>query len=327
MRRSFPKSDRTQPCDLCEGSDFRRVADRDRDGRSLGTCVCEQCGLVAHERIPEARDLAAYYAREYRRDYHGEFVPSPRRVLREWQRGRRMVRRLRPHLPPGARVFEIGAGMGCTVKNLELAGYQAGGIEPGEGFLQFANQHLHARIEAGELADVRAEGEFDAVLLIHVLEHLRSPREALARMRRMLRPDGLLVIEVPNVAAPHASPGKLFHFAHIYNFTPRTLEALANVTGFAVRQWLSKPEDKAMVALLELAEIPTTEIARSEIPIPLRFDPTSYDQAVAALTRFTPASYVLRWSYLRERLARMLQQQAERILARHRVARILRRLT
>jgi ubiquinone/menaquinone biosynthesis C-methylase UbiE len=42
------------------------------------------------------------------------------------------------------------------------------------------------------------DGEFDAVLSIETLEHVRSEQQLLSEIHRVLRPDGMLVLSVPN---------------------------------------------------------------------------------------------------------------------------------
>ena len=130
-------SARHAPCDLCERTHFDLVSSHDRRGRELATVVCRTCGLISHERIPSDDELADYYRQQYRADYHGEFTPSAYRVVREWNRGRELLRLLGPFLQPRATVFEVGSGIGCTVKNFECAGYDALGVEPGTAFAHF----------------------------------------------------------------------------------------------------------------------------------------------------------------------------------------------
>jgi len=146
--------EREQPCDLCLGKCFEIISRRDRRGNDLTTVVCTRCGLVSHLRIPTDEELADYYGKAYRRDYHGEIAPSARRVIRAWNTGQGIFRRVHTFLQPGDRVFEVGAGIGCTVKAFELAGFDASGIEPGEGFHAFSRRRLHARIENKMLGQV-----------------------------------------------------------------------------------------------------------------------------------------------------------------------------
>jgi len=91
----------------------------------------------------------------------------------------------------------------------------------------------HERLEEVPLRD----GSFDVARFSHTLEHLPSPRRALERAHRVLRPEGRLFIEVPNAASLDR---RIFgrHWAgwrlpqHLYHFTPETLARLLVCTGF-----------------------------------------------------------------------------------------------
>lgn len=274
-------------CDLCDHEEFEEMSRRDRLGKPLSTVVCKHCGLVSHARIPTCEELCEYYTNEYRREYHGEYRPAAHRVVREWNRGQRLVEQLRSKIPAGQRVFEVGSGIGCTVMNFALAGYDASGVEPGEGFRKFSTDTLHANVIAGFLNQVPARQQFDAVLLVHVLEHLPSPTQALTQIRGLLREGGKLYIEVPNFACPHAAPGKQFHFAHIYNYTPATLRMCAAKTGFKINHVYSDPFDRNTCFLLEACQ-----------DAKLRIEPQSYAQSLAAQRRYSTLTYHLRWEYL-----------------------------
>lgn len=276
--------------------------------------MCRSCGLVSHETIPSAAELNAYYEQKYRHEYHGELVPSARRVLREWKRAEPLARRLRRHLQPGASVFEVGAGIGCLVKQLQMAGYQAAGIEPGRGFQRYSQEQLRAPVSYGFLHDVPAESQFDAVLLVHVLEHFRSPAAALHQVRQLLRPGGVLYVEVPDFGAPHAAPARLFHTAHIYNFTHDTLTMLVSRCGFAVEHVFQTVDEKCVRLLVRRTESPAFHV-----------HPDSYARTVAAYTRYNGLTYHLRPQYVGQRLRNLAWQAAARPWARLRVSRLLAR--
>ena len=313
MSANPPPFTRTTPCDLCGSSDFALLAERDRRGQALPTVICRVCGLVVHAEIPSDDELEAYYRRQYRLDYHGEYIPSAHRVVREWRRGRRLVRLLKPLLGHDDEVWEIGCGIGCTVSNFQCAGFRAKGIEPGDGFRRFAVEKLEVDARGGRLADLPHQPLCDVVLLVHVLEHLPSPSQALMHVRALLRGGGKCYLEVPNAGAPHAAPGKIFHFAHLYNFTPDTLGMLAAKAGFRVQRWLSAEHDKNLRVLLAAQNRTGWHV-----------DPESYGRAVRAITGSGWLHYHLRWAYIRERLPTLCGHRLDHILARRRMEKILR---
>ncbi len=299
-------------CDLCGESQFEPLCDHDRKGQPLATVVCKTCGLVAHGHVPTCEELAQYYAEKYRHEYNGENTPAPYRVVREWRRGRELLKRMQDDLPPGGRVLEVGSGIGCTVMNFCLAGFDARGIEPGEGFSEFSRNQLHAEIRRCNLRELPPIAENDLVLLVHVLEHLPSPTDALTRIARLLRPGGKLYVEVPNFNAPHAAPGKQFHFAHIYNFTPATLRMVAAKTGFTVEQAYTASRDKVIAMLL-----------KKSTTAGLRIEGMSYTQTMEAAHRYSRLSYHARLGYLVDRAMVMIGRATERMTAKRALAKIL----
>ncbi|HEX3999499.1 MAG TPA: class I SAM-dependent methyltransferase [Pirellulales bacterium] len=299
-------------CDLCDGTDFELIARHDRRGKELPTGLCTACGLVSHWKIPSEVDLQDFYATHYRREYHGETTPSARRVMRAWRTAKRIQRQVGPSLAPGSDVFDVGAGIGCVAKVFELAGHPASGIEPNFGFQDFSKNQLRARVESGDLWDVPRQAACDTVLLIHVIEHFRSPRQALRHIHGILKPGGQLYVECPNLGAPFTTRPKLFHLAHIHNFTPATLEMLARRCGFEIVRWFSKPADPNLQVLLRRIETEQLEIIAG-----------SYRQTMAALERFGPWSYHLRLSYLLPRAVKLLSYALEYAIADRYVTRIL----
>lgn len=292
-RNSLPKSSRQAPCNLCSGTNFELVGKYDRKRRALNTVICKKCGLVSHERIPSDEELDIYYEIQYRHEYNGEYTPSAHRVLRAWEGGQALVARLNKYLPKDALVFEVGAGIGCTVKSFEKAGYRSQGIEPGEGFQAYAANEIHADVRRATLDRLEPEGNQDLVVLAHVIEHFNSPRKSIGQIRRLLKDSGKLYVECPNIAAPHAAPRKLFHYAHVYNFTVPTLKMLIESCGFELTKAFTKPDDRTHSLLFTATPERKLEIL-----------PESYRTSLDGIFKYNTLTYHLRPSYLRDKLRR-----------------------
>lgn len=299
-------------CDLCGGSAFEEISDRDRHGRPLRTGICLGCGLVSHMPVPGEAEMAEYYATRYRRDYHGESTPSPRRIMRAWKNGERIHARLAPYLKPGARIFEVGAGIGCTVKVFGQNGFDAAGIEPNRDFNRFTRERLKADVANVNLFDLPPAADRDAVLLIHVIEHFTSPSRALRHIHAMLGDNGLLYVECPNLAAPFATFGRLFHYAHIYNFIPATLALLAARCGFALERQCMDANDPDIQMLFRCAT-----------PVNTAPDPGHADEVKRAIRRYNWLTYNLRPSYLSRRGRKLASYAHEYIAAPGFVRRLL----
>lgn len=222
-------------CEVCQGTRFTQLAERDRDGKPLSTVLCEGCGLVFTNPRPTPEAVKAYYKDAYRVEYKASLQPSPRHVYRAGQVAVERIGYLKPLLSPGCKVMDLGAGGGELLYLLRSQGYDAAGIEPNEGYGEFARTVLGLPVQLGGYQEAKVEpGSMDVVTAFHVVEHLEHPVEAMQVMKSWLKPGGQLLVEVPNVASTCQWPGSRFHFAHLYNFSPKTLPMAGRQAGLEV---------------------------------------------------------------------------------------------
>lgn len=81
----------------------------------------------------------------------------------------------------------------------------------------------------GSIYDIpREKGQYDAVLLLQVLEHLEYPLAGLREVHRVLKEGGILFISVPQAAGDHFSPH------HYFNYTQYGLQSVLRQTGFRI---------------------------------------------------------------------------------------------
>jgi len=303
-------------CDLCGGHDFTIVAEVDRHQQPLKTGLCKQCGLVMHVPVPSEAEVAEYYASRYRSDYHGESEPSPRRVMRAWNNGERIFKQVSPYLKSDASVFEIGAGIGCTVKVFETNGHPATGIEPNRDFNSYSREKLFTRIDNTNLYDLDDAHTPNLILLIHVIEHFSSPKRALTHIHSLLPDDGLFYVECPNLTGPFATFDRMFHYAHIFNFTPETLEALAAECGF----------DK-VTCFSDAGHPDIHMLFKKSTPKPAAAAMQSHARAVeSSLHQYNVLSYHLRPSYLYRRVVKLWSYLVEGLTAGSFASKLLARL-
>jgi SAM-dependent methyltransferase len=136
------------------------------------------------------------------------------------------------------RLLDVGCAGGWDLQRFQEMGWKVTGVEFSPTAASVARARLGCEVLVGDFEEVPLrDGTFDVVRFSHTLEHLPSPRRALERAHRVLRPEGRLFIEVPNVASLDR---RIFgrHWAgwrlpqHLYHFTPKTLRRLLVRTGF-----------------------------------------------------------------------------------------------
>lgn len=225
------------PCNLSEGTDVETVGSIDRSGAPLRTVICRSCGLVWTDPRPSHEETRRFYADEYRLAYKAAYTPKPKHAYRETLRALARVKGIQSILKPGDSVLDVGCGGGFFVYALTQHGMKARGIEPNKGFAEYAANELKMNVQNMFLQDADfPAATFDVVTLNHVLEHVEDPRETLARLSQWIKPNGYLVVEVPNVEATYHSPRNRFHIGHLYNFNTYTLEQIGRRAGLTVHR-------------------------------------------------------------------------------------------
>jgi 2-polyprenyl-3-methyl-5-hydroxy-6-metoxy-1,4-benzoquinol methylase len=137
------------------------------------------------------------------------------------------------------RALDVGSGKGLLLADLRDSGWQVTGTELSE---ESSRQAISLGLDVRTTTVAEANlppSHFDLITLFHVLEHLRDPRHELETLKRLLRPGGLLVVEVPNISSWYARTfgDAWFHFdvpRHLFHFNATTLTSIVKKCGFKV---------------------------------------------------------------------------------------------
>jgi SAM-dependent methyltransferase len=136
-------------------------------------------------------EIAALYTEDYYGEPGTKFRPLVERLVRAV--AARHIAFLSRGLAPGARILDVGCGRGVLFGPLADAGFRVYGVEVNEEAVRGCDARAEVRV-APELS--RAEfddGQFDLVVIWHVLEHLPAPAETIAECHRILKPGGRLI--------------------------------------------------------------------------------------------------------------------------------------
>jgi SAM-dependent methyltransferase len=178
---------------------------------SFAIYQCPNCTLGITS--PQPEDLDPYYNRRY---YGGRHWITRRYCA--WRRTR--VIRLSTQVP--GVLVDIGCGDGSFLVEARRKGWRVLGTE------------INARIPApgleiwGSIDELVPKAPFDCITLWHSLEHLRDPVGGLRQLRSLLKPEGTLILAVPNASGAQA---RLFgeHWLHLdvprhlHHFSPESL--------------------------------------------------------------------------------------------------------
>jgi SAM-dependent methyltransferase len=191
--------------------------------------VCEACGTAQKPATPEfLADIGAIYA-AYDVYYQGggaEQIVFDAEAGEGVRRSALLSGRIAATglLPASGSVIDIGCGNGAFLRALgqRLPEWDLYGLELDDRNL--AVMRDIPRFAGLRIADAtKLEGTYALITMIHALEHFTDPFAALVALRGNLGQDGILFIEVPNVAE---NPFDLTIADHATHFTPATLESL-----------------------------------------------------------------------------------------------------
>jgi SAM-dependent methyltransferase len=147
-----------------------------------------------------------------------------------------------PGFPSAGRLLDIGCGNGGFLRSFSrfFPGWKLAGSEWDDKYRSQVEAIPRVeRLYSGRLQDV--PGTFDAISLVHVLEHIEAPRQFLDQVKRKLAPDGLLIIQLPYYVE---NPFELFVADHATHFDRNTIATLLDAAGFRIEQveteWIPK---------------------------------------------------------------------------------------
>lgn len=110
---------------------------------------------------------------------------------------RRMVTDWLPAGPAERRILDMGCGTGIISQEMGEHGHVVS-LDYAEEALRFCRLRRLPRLLRGDgQALPFAAGSFDVVLALDTIEHVPDDAEAVREMRRVLKPDGLLILNVP----------------------------------------------------------------------------------------------------------------------------------
>ena len=248
-------------CDQCGHDDLAFAYAPERSSRGLKVYICRHCGLV--QSLPRI-------ARTKQRDAMAVSGGADWGNVRYGKgfRTRQAMAALAPFVSFGAplKLLDVGSNRGRFAKAfLDIApNASLTAVEPDERYADLSadlprTTLIQARIENTALED----GAFDIVHSCHTIEHLAEPFAALKDHARVLKEDGLLVIDAPNIALIGGDDilEEWFIDKHLFHFSDVTLPRMIEAAGFSI---IAHPDPDDAINLLYVARktgAPKTEFA------------------------------------------------------------------
>jgi SAM-dependent methyltransferase len=246
-------------CPLCGVSrldQYCRVPSLYSAGEFICYDRCIGCDVVfRNPRLPATTRIEGYRDRQ---------VPASWKELslRTQAHYRYLARRLLELQSPrtGGRLLDFGCGAGGFLVEAQRAGFDPFGLELNRDLARHVLATYGIPVHSGEIEDSDFPSDrFDVIVSFEVFEHLIDPRRVLQRLIDSLSPNGLLLIEVPNLHdfRERWRHGTTMDDSHLFYFNRRSLGRLLHSCGLGV---IEVHEGLRPVRLLgeAAARLPTT---------------------------------------------------------------------
>src|ERR1700722_1388777 len=235
-------SDLHRPCPICGAVEVEVLHNQEfylPDGHPLAAgydvVACEKCGFVFADTVVDQAAYDLFYAK---RSKYEDSRTSTGSGLADWdaRRLRDIADAVAAHANgTNARILDLGCANGGLLAALKSKGFSdLTGVDPSEACATATREIHNVEAVAASLYSLPDLGFFDIITLSHVLEHLEDLRGAARNFARLLRPGGMVYIEVPD-AGRYAefliAPFQDFNTEHINHFSHHSLRRLMSTVG------------------------------------------------------------------------------------------------
>jgi SAM-dependent methyltransferase len=236
-------SEDLRACPLCEAADFQELfVTRDQHFGGPGwhrVVQCANCSVVFLNPRYSDQELAAVYPSDYYAYQDNFRRPRWKKVVKGllgYQTGPKD-----PHFESPGTVLDLGCGSGWFLQEMRARGWMAYGVEISKAAsLLGESQGLQIFWGTVQQANFRPEF-FDYVRANHSFEHMTCPNETLDEIYRILKPQGRLLIGVPNIDGLNARVFKR-HWWHLcapvhpFHYSVKTLSRLLARHHFSIER-------------------------------------------------------------------------------------------
>ncbi|MBK1878229.1 class I SAM-dependent methyltransferase [Pelagicoccus mobilis] len=237
-------------CPVCHSSKSHQWKPHDQEvftASKRSIQICESCGNAYSAPLP------SYDEPGLSKDDLSSSSSFEQRLLDSFLEDRiKTIKRNRAKPPESESLLDIGAGSGAFARKAAQHGYEVTAIEP-ELLTKNNTAHaeslnlswIHSYFDEEAVAKLQSKNQsFDCITLWHVLEHFPDPSSAIEQARRLLSPNGNIIVCVPRFGSKQAEFGGygwtyLDRDHHFTQFSDKGLKQLIANKGLKIDKEIS----------------------------------------------------------------------------------------
>ncbi len=242
-------------CPICNSDKYelhKTVKDYTVSQEVFNIVSCVNCSFLFTNPRPSSASLGVYYKSD---DYISHTNKSNNPINLIYKLARTQTLKWKYNLVAKSKpksILDYGCGTGHFLNYCKKKGFEINGFEPDEDARTIAIQEVGNVIAS---TSNNIQKKFDVITLWHVLEHIPNLNEVVDWLKDHLAKNGRLIIAVPNPKSYDAQLFKEYWAAydvprHLYHFSKKTLEDLANRHSFSIESIHPMKLDSFYVSLL-----------------------------------------------------------------------------
>jgi len=240
--------------DFSKNNIYITVKDHSVSGEKFELLLDEELQLLKTHPQPASENLGSYYESDdyishtdgkrslFEKLYHA----VKQKALRD------KIKLIENFQPKKGKLLDIGAGTGDFLVIAAKNGWDVVGLEPSPKAKAIAQSKGVKFLEAlSEMPDHSA----DVISMWHVLEHVPDVKAQILELKRILKPDGVLIVAVPNFKSYDAQHYGKYWAAydvprHLWHFSKTAIKLLFEKEGMKLEKILPMKFDSFYVSLL-----------------------------------------------------------------------------
>lgn len=253
------KMEHLQQCPVCNQtkfSPFLSCTDYTATKEVFELQQCDACNFIFTNPRPNLAVVGKYYNVENYISHSGTkkgFINTLYHYARLYTLSKK--KKQINKLSPKGKLLDIGCGTGNFLAYMNNDGWEILGVEPDDTTRNEANQICNGKVYAEEKLNELEKQQFDVITMWHVLEHVYDLETRVKQLKSLLKPNGVLLIAVPNCSSYDAQHYGKYWGAydvprHLYHFKPNNIKQLFEKQSFVVEKVLPMVLDSFYVSML-----------------------------------------------------------------------------
>ena len=233
---------------------FIKVKDNSVSKENFELLLDEELQLLKTHPQPSLETLPKYYESEdyiSHTDGKRSMFEKLYQIIKSYSLNKK-VNLINSYHPQKGNLLDIGSGTGDFLTTAKNSGWTITGIEPNQKAKDIS---ISKGVVFVDNLESIQDNSFDVITMWHVLEHVPNLENQIAELKRLLKPNGTIIIAVPNFKSFDANYYKEFWAAydvprHLWHFSKTAIEKLFATQNLKLIKTLPMIFDSFYVCLL-----------------------------------------------------------------------------